>query len=233
VSVESGGDLQCDDGNGSTIGGEGCLEYREPEFTISIDDTNSPVQEGNVLRVNATIANAGVDSDTQTIALDVDGTQEDSTSVTLDGDETTTKTLEWSTNSGDAGDYTATVSSGDDSATGNVEVAATLPPEFSTLTVTLTKVTGSGDVNKVEFEYSIDRGDATTSTTFELEKGGSIEDTTTETGDGKTWEWNHNKVSPPMTLRANISGSECYEIQIPGSASQGDTYDILADGSTC
>jgi len=39
VSVESGSDLQCADGNGSTIDGEGCLEYKEPEFTVSIDDT--------------------------------------------------------------------------------------------------------------------------------------------------------------------------------------------------
>lgn len=232
VSVESGGDLQCSDGDGSTIAGVGCPEYKQPEFEVTIDGTNAPVEEGSALRVNAVIANTGIESDTGTIALDIDGTEKNSTSVTLGGGETTTETLEWTTSSGDAGTYTANVSSEDDFRTEGVEVAADLPPEFATLNLTLTKFSGD-ELSETEFGYSIDWGNSSTSTTFELEVSGSVEDSTVRNGTSGTWKWDHNKKLLPVTLRADISGGECYEIQIPDSASKGDSYDVLVSGSTC
>jgi PGF-CTERM protein len=85
------------------------------DFQVSIDSTNSPVHEGNTLRVYATVENTGNSSDTQAITLEVNGSLRDSEEVTLDPGESETVTLTWNTEEGDAGDYTATVSSQDDS----------------------------------------------------------------------------------------------------------------------
>lgn len=160
VSVESGGDLQCSDGDGSTIAGVGCSEYKQPEFDVTIDGTNAPVEEDSTLQVNATIANTGVNSGTQTIALDIDGTQEDKvTSVALNGGETTTETLEWATSSGDAGTHAANVSSDDDFATQNAEVKVdiTVPPAIDQFD---TSQHPKNNKDGIEVDWAVSAGDA-------------------------------------------------------------------------
>jgi PKD repeat protein len=90
---------------------------------VSTGSTNSPVTEGEELSVAATVENTGDAATTQTISLSIGDTQRDSTTVTLDSGESAGINLSWTTESGDAGDYTATVTSADDTASTPVTVS--------------------------------------------------------------------------------------------------------------
>jgi len=101
------------------------------QFDVTITSTNGPVAPGNTLDVTADVTNNGTDSDTQTVALDIDNSvgQVDSQSVTLSGGGSTTTTLSWSVPSGQTEqDYTATVSSADDTASRTVTVSSVTVP---------------------------------------------------------------------------------------------------------
>jgi hypothetical protein len=100
------------------------------QFDVTITSTTGPVKPGNTLDVTADITNNGTDSDTQTVTLDIDNSvgQVDSTSVTLSGGGSTTQTLSWAVPSGQTEqDYTASVSSADDSASQTVTVGSAVP----------------------------------------------------------------------------------------------------------
>jgi PGF-CTERM protein len=105
----------------------------EPDenFTVELDSTNSPVDEGETLTVEATVANqdVGADRSTQTVELVVGGAVRDSKTVTLGAQESETVTLSWATDSNDGGNYTATVASANDSDSTEVRVFA--PPNFA------------------------------------------------------------------------------------------------------
>ncbi|WP_431359057.1 CARDB domain-containing protein [Halovenus amylolytica] len=94
----------------------------EAFFEVTITDTNSPVVAGETLEVTADIENTGDEEATQDIELDAGALGSDAASVTLDGGESTSVTLGVETEGGDAGDYTATVASDDDSDTADVTV---------------------------------------------------------------------------------------------------------------
>lgn len=104
-------------------------------FTVTINETNTPVTEGRNLTVTSVITNTGDVPDTQPITLTVDGVDRDTTDVSVDGGESETVTLTWPTEAGDAGEYTAEVTSEDDANTTQVTVLK--PPNF---TVELTAV---------------------------------------------------------------------------------------------
>jgi len=102
-------------------------QYKHPIqafFDVVIDSTNSPVTEGDTLDVNYTVENTGNANDTQTITLEIDSTQEDSESQTLTFKTSASDTLQFVTETGDAGSFTATVSSADDSASQTVTVSS-------------------------------------------------------------------------------------------------------------
>jgi hypothetical protein len=92
------------------------------DYAVTITSTNSPVAEGSTLDVDVDVANNGQSDDAQDVTLTVDGAQRDSQTVFLDSEQTKSITLSWATESGDAGDYTATVESNDDTATASVTV---------------------------------------------------------------------------------------------------------------
>ena len=94
-------------------------------FDVTIDSTNSPVMEGESLNADVTVENIGGEQATQTVSLTVGGIVRDSVDLTLDAGGSTTETLEWETTSGDAGSYTLTVESEDDSDTTPVTVEGT------------------------------------------------------------------------------------------------------------
>ena len=81
--------------------------------------------EGDTLSVTGRVTNTGDTSESQTITLAENGTQVDSTTVTLAGGESTTVTLKWTTAAGDAGDHAMTVASANDS---DSTVATVLEP---------------------------------------------------------------------------------------------------------
>jgi len=96
-------------------------------FDVTIDETNSPVNEGEEVTIMATIENTGDVGGTQEVTLDAGGLGTDSASVTLDGGESTTETLSVVTEAGYAGDYTATVASDND--TDSADIAVQEQPE--------------------------------------------------------------------------------------------------------
>ncbi len=93
-------------------------------FSVRIDDANDPVTEGDSLTVTATVENVGDLSGTQEVTLSADGTQQDSTNVTLSPGESTTVELTWETAVGDAGGPNVTVASASDSNSTPVTVQA-------------------------------------------------------------------------------------------------------------
>ena len=88
-------------------------------FTVSIDDTNEPIESGKTLEVSATIANTGDAEDTQTVDLVAfDGTTVvDSTSLTLAAEATESITLQWTDAPEGTGDVTVRTEDDDETRT--------------------------------------------------------------------------------------------------------------------
>ena len=130
--VTVGGDFSCDN---STINGQSCSAYTSPdsEFVVTITGTNSPIEEGQTLRVDAEIENTGSGDGTRFVALERNGTEQDNRTVALGSGATTTETFTWDTTAGDSGSYTAAVRTNktrdtEDSTPVQVEVPTANPP---------------------------------------------------------------------------------------------------------
>ncbi|MFB6281539.1 MAG: beta strand repeat-containing protein [Haloferacaceae archaeon] len=93
-----------------------------PEFVPSIGSTTAPVSAGETLEVSTTVTNDGGTAGEQTVALEVDGAQVDSESVTLGTGASTTLTLRWETAPGDVGSHSVTVRTANDTASTSVDV---------------------------------------------------------------------------------------------------------------
>lgn len=129
-------------------------------FEVTIDDTNSPVTEGDTLEVTATIENTGDLDDTQDVTLSIDGSEVDSQELSIDGGDDETILLEWETQAGDAGEYTATVESEDDDDTATVTVQEPDQPFFDVTITDAPEQVTEGD--EVVVEYTIENtGDET------------------------------------------------------------------------
>ena len=109
----------------------GIVENSPAQFEVTITDTTSPVEEGEVLDVTATVTNTGSETETQSISLEVAGEVVDTTDVTLDPGQDQSVQLSWTTVAGDAGQYSVTVSSNDGLDQANVEVVAPGQPAGS------------------------------------------------------------------------------------------------------
>ena len=102
-------------------------------FDISIDPDESELQveHGQPVVVEVEVDNIGVESATQDITLEINGVVEDlATDIELDGGEFTVLTLEWETEEGEAGTYTAEVIGDDDSDSASVTV---IDPDADTI----------------------------------------------------------------------------------------------------
>ena len=84
------------------------------QFAVTIDATNSPVEEGDPLEVTATIENTGDAADEQPVRLLISGTEKATATVSLGPGERTTRTFTWQTEAGDAGTHLALVYSEDE-----------------------------------------------------------------------------------------------------------------------
>ena len=155
-------------------------------FAVTIDSTNSPVSEGDTLSVDATVENTGDESDTQTIALQISGLGQNQTDVNLSPGQSKTVSLSVGTSSGDAGDYTATVSSDDDSDSTGVTVEG--PANFAvTIDSTNAPVT-EGETLSVDARVE-NTGDVSAQQTITLDVPGLGQNSTSETlsaGDSAT-----------------------------------------------
>jgi len=84
-------------------------------FAVSITGTNSPVNQGEDLLVNADITNTGTETASQLVVLSIGLRDVDGQSVELDPGQTESITLAWTfTENATAGEKTATVASVDD-----------------------------------------------------------------------------------------------------------------------
>ena len=99
-------------------------------FDVTITNTNSPVQEGDILTVDYSADNTGDAQDSQDIRLEIDSVQEDvDPGVMLAGGASATGTLEWDTTDEAEAEYTATVLSDDDSDSVTVEIGSAIPDD--------------------------------------------------------------------------------------------------------
>ncbi|WP_182021597.1 CARDB domain-containing protein, partial [Haloquadratum walsbyi] len=101
---------------------EASTTIREPaNIAVQIDDTNSPVIEGNRLQVDTIVENTGDGTATdREVALEVNDDEATSRQLTLDGGERTEITLEATVST--VGDQTITVTTGDETAQRTVTV---------------------------------------------------------------------------------------------------------------
>ena len=97
-------------------------------FTVTVSGVNAPIVAGETLVVTATVANTGERTATQDIVLRnfTDGVT-DTTPLELDGGESKTVDLTWSTDTPDAGTGSVTVTSSNDSATETLKIDGNRP----------------------------------------------------------------------------------------------------------
>ena len=183
--------------------------FDQTPFLIDIQGVNEPVAGDDPIEVTATITNGGATSDTQTITLAVPDIETTSTEVSLGPGESTTEQFSLATGDEDAGTYSVTVESAEDSASQEVTVSepvtfdveiseapdSVVAGEFIEIQVA---VTNSGDVPGTQqvvlniFDFGRDSRDVeiaaggTTTRTFrfETERGAAGEYTAmAESGD--------------------------------------------------
>jgi hypothetical protein len=147
-----------------------------PEFDVELKSTNSPIIEGGVLNIIATVENTGGNPDNQKVQLDLGklkGPSEDySESISLDEGESEIVNFSLPTSSGDDGEYTVTVSSNNDSDSTNVTVKDNAPDSSFTYTPSSPDTTdtvvfdgsASSDPDGSLRSYAWEFGDGTTAT---------------------------------------------------------------------
>jgi hypothetical protein len=189
-----------------------------PEFAVTITGASDPVA-GQPLNVTAEIANTGDVEATQTVTLDVPGLGTDSVEVTLGAGVSTVETLAVTTEAGDAGEYTAEVSSGDDTDSTGVSV---LEPASLAVNITDTSDPVAGQSLNVTAEIANTGDTAATgtitldvgplgenSTGVELAGGASVETTlTVDTGPEDAGEYTATVSSPDDSDSANVTVSQ-------------------------
>ena len=92
-------------------------------FTVSIDNYDDEVEEGEDVTVAYTVENVGEESDTQDVVFEVDGSEADrEEDVSLGENDTFSDSFTYTTEDGDAPEITVAVSTDDDSETRDVTV---------------------------------------------------------------------------------------------------------------
>jgi hypothetical protein len=84
------------------------------QFDITLIDTNSPIEAGDIFTVTITVTNVGDLADTKDVTLSVPGVGPTTQSVQLAGGASTTVELDLPTSVGDVGDYVANVGTSDE-----------------------------------------------------------------------------------------------------------------------
>jgi len=174
-------DIQSED-----TGQEREVTVNEPtpaSFAVDIVSTTSPVVESETLDVTATVENTGDLADTQSITLTV-GSVTDDTTVSLDGGESTTVTLSWDTQPGDAGEHTATVASDND--TSSTGVLVEQPASFDVAITDTNSPVVAGEALNVTATIE-NTGDRSDTQSIDLRIGDQpVDDTTVSLDGGET-----------------------------------------------
>ncbi|MFB6073724.1 MAG: beta strand repeat-containing protein [Haloarculaceae archaeon] len=114
------------DGNatGETNGTVTLAVQQVPDYEVTITDAPATVTTGDTVTVDATVENTGEAAGSQTVSLAINGSTVDSTGspVVLAGGGRTNLTFTYATDSADTPGLSATVASGNDSATRTIAV---------------------------------------------------------------------------------------------------------------
>lgn len=211
-----GTDLDCRDGDLSTVAGMGCLEYKSPTFEVTIQNTNTPV-EGDELEVSVLVENTGFEDGSQDIRLEITGNEEDAQSVSVNSGAETTIDLLWDTDDGDAGTYEAVVESEDDFDDETVQVASS-DRELSGI-----EFEADGNTNSVD----LNRDDSIPYTVTAAYDDGSTDDVTDQAD--LTIISGDEDVLTIDEAAATITGDTQGTVTIEAEYSEGDTYTDTVD----
>lgn len=99
-------------------------------------------------------------------------------------------------------------------------------------TVTVKDRSGTNELKRVEFTYTLDRTDTVTFEVIDPDTD-NIQASDSETAMAGTVVLNGVNEPLPVVLRGSIEGGECYEITVPDGDVDGTTYDLLEDGGIC
>lgn len=203
-------------------------------FTVANLSTNSPVVEGDELTVSAEITNEGSDAGSQEIDLAIDGRVQDSTSVSLEPEDSRTVDLSWDTADWNPDSYNVTVSSANDTAstditvqrrTGSITVEnlSTNSPvvEGNELTVSADVVNEAGVDASQEVTLAID-GSVTDRATVSLDAG------QTQTVD-LTWTTGEADASTYNATVSSDNDSAATTVQVDSDTASADSIRVITE----
>jgi methionine-rich copper-binding protein CopC len=195
---------------------EPILVVSPPEFAVDIVNVTDSVEVGEEIAVTAEITNVGDVDDTQSVTLDIDGLGSASEAVSLPFGESVEETFTVATSEGDAGEYTATVASEDDSDSTTLVVGSS--PEFA-VNITGANVPVAGeDLEVVVGIENVGAGTATQTIELTVDGVGS-NSTAVSLGSGESME-------TTMTVGTAADDSGQYEAVV-ASENDTDTEPIL------
>lgn len=200
------GDLDIELSTADDTAAEAVTVLEEPFFDVEIENIDDSVTVGQTLLVDANITNTGGAADTQNITLDIDdeidsGSPVDNESVSLNGGNSETVTLAWSTAGVSAVDNVDVTAGSDNSSdTEQINIESAEDPFFAVSITDIQEEVVEGDT--ITVNYTVDNtgvGEDTQNITFEVD--GTEEDTRevaalSETDDGEfTYETDNEDLS--------------------------------------
>lgn len=161
------------------------VKGESPYFEVDITEINDPVEEGEILEIDAEIENVGGETDEQQIIFEFDGEKQESLITELASGETTEETFNYDTDSEEvdgSGEYTVTVSSEDEEDNKNAFIGE--EPFFDLEIFNLEEEYDPGDI--INFDVEVENtGDFEDTQDIDFFFDGSFEDQETETLDGQ------------------------------------------------
>ncbi|WP_148858043.1 hypothetical protein [Natronococcus pandeyae] len=147
----------------------GEMPDQPPFFDVEIDGTNSPIEGGEALEIDAEVTNRGDETDTQDIRLEIDGTEVDRIEgVTLGPDDEAMELLKWE--NAKEGERDVTIRSDDDKTTRTVTIG-----DATLVTAVAEDEFGNNDETITAFEIYTDEGVYEFEIHLETSGGGSDE----------------------------------------------------------
>jgi subtilisin family serine protease len=220
---------------GDSANGTADVVAAPPEFAVGVLDAED-ILAGEELTVTAGIENVGGREGTQTVTLSVPGLGENETSVTLNAGESVEESLGVGTGQDDEGEYTATVTSENETDSANVTVSrksvfavsgvdAPAVVAGETLTVTA-EVENTGNEAGTQTVTLAVPGLGSNKTNVSLDAGESTAETLgVDTGEGDAGEYTATVTSE------NESNSTAAVVEKPATAALS-TLDVAGDGAT-
>jgi tRNA A-37 threonylcarbamoyl transferase component Bud32 len=165
-------------------------EVEPANFDVSIDNTNSPVTEGEDLRVDATVTNTGEESDSQRVTAEVPDVDSASETIELDSGSSTTETFTIPTEDGDTGTHSLEISTDDNTDSTSVSIEEQEEPASFDVSVESTNspVTGGDDLTVDVAVTNTGEQDGTQTVTAEVQGVGSDSERVSLSGGSSTTE---------------------------------------------